>query len=261
MPSTGVAPSATTTIEKFAPRSWRCVIRVADLVDVEGRLGDEDHVGAAREPRVGRDPTRVAAHHLHDHHPVVALGGRVQPIDRVGRDLHRGVEPEREVGRREVVVDRLRDADHLHAVARQLVRDAERVLAADRDHRVDAVALRAWPCTRAGPSSVLYGFVRDVPRIVPPRGSSPRTDSSVSGTDSPSIEPAPAVPVADDLVLEVRGTLAHHGADHRVEARAVTTAREHADTHQTRPPDHCVEHRDSSILRRAPAEWSDAEVS
>ena len=145
MPSTGVAPSATTTIEKFAPRSWRCVMRRADLLDVERLLGHEDHVGAAREPRVRRDPAGVPTHHLHDHHAVVALRGRVQAVDRVGRDLHRGVEAEREVGRREVVVDRLRDADDVHALAGQLVRDAERVLAADRDHRVDAVARRASP--------------------------------------------------------------------------------------------------------------------
>ena len=81
---------------------------VADLVDVERLLGDEDDVGAAGEPGVRRDPARVPAHHLDDHHAVVALGGRVQAVDRVGRDLHRGVEAEREVGGREVVVDRLR---------------------------------------------------------------------------------------------------------------------------------------------------------
>ena len=112
----------------------------ADLLDVERRLGHEDHVGAAREPRVRRDPTGVATHHLHDHHAVVTLRRGVQPVDRVGRDLHGGVEAEGEVGRRQVVVDRLRHTDDLHAVTRKLVRDAERVFAADRDDRVDAVA-------------------------------------------------------------------------------------------------------------------------
>ena len=48
----------------------------------------------------------------------------------------------------EVVVDRLRDADDRHAVGRQAPRDAERVLAADRDQRVDALAPRASPRTR-----------------------------------------------------------------------------------------------------------------
>ena len=39
----------------------------------------------------------------------------------------------------EVVVDRLRHADHVHAVGVQTVGDAERVLAADRDQPVEVV--------------------------------------------------------------------------------------------------------------------------
>ena len=37
--------------------------------------------------------------------------------------------------------------------------------------------------TRAGPSSCFRGFVRDVPRIVPPRGRIPRVDSIVSSSN------------------------------------------------------------------------------
>ena len=66
-------------------------------------------------------------------------GGRVQAVDRVGRDLHRGVEAEREVGAGDVVVDRLRHADHRQPVLVQPAGDAHRVLAADRDDRVEAV--------------------------------------------------------------------------------------------------------------------------
>jgi hypothetical protein len=43
--------------------------------------------------------------------------------------------------------------------------------------------------TLAAPSSDLYGFVRDVPRIVPPRGSSPRTEPTLRSMDSPVITP------------------------------------------------------------------------
>ena len=83
----------------------------ADLVDVERHLGDQDHRGPAGDAGVRRDPAGVAAHDLDDHHPVVALGGGVQAVDRVGGDLHRGREPERQVGADDVVVDRLRHAD------------------------------------------------------------------------------------------------------------------------------------------------------
>ena len=111
-PSARVAPSATTTIEKFLPVvSWRWREVVADLLDVERALGHEDDVGAAGEAGVARDPARVAAHDLADDDAVVRLGRRVQAVDRLGRDLHRGLKAEREVGRVEVVVDRLRHAD------------------------------------------------------------------------------------------------------------------------------------------------------
>ena len=98
-------------------RRWRVAAAqvLADLLDVERALGDEDHVGAAGHAGVGGDPAGVAAHHLDDDHAVVRLGGRVQAVDRVGGDLHGGLEAEREVGAGEVVVDRLRDADDVDA--------------------------------------------------------------------------------------------------------------------------------------------------
>ena len=91
-------PRTTTTIENVRPRGVAARDALADLVDVERALGDEDDIGAARDPRVRGDPARVAAHDLDDDHAVVRLGRRVQAVDRVGRDLHRGVEAEREVG-------------------------------------------------------------------------------------------------------------------------------------------------------------------
>ena len=62
-----------------------------------GRSGIRITSAPPAMPGVEGDPARVPAHHLHDQDPVVALGGRVQPVDRVGRDLHGGVEAERHV--------------------------------------------------------------------------------------------------------------------------------------------------------------------
>jgi hypothetical protein len=56
---------------------------LADLVDVEGPLGDEDDVGAAGQAGVQRDPAGVAAHDLDDERPVVGLGRGVQAVDGV----------------------------------------------------------------------------------------------------------------------------------------------------------------------------------
>ena len=66
----------------------------------------------------------------------MALGRGVQAVDRLGGDVERGVEPERDIGAAQVVVDRLGNSDHVHAVGVEPVRHAERVLAADRDEAV-----------------------------------------------------------------------------------------------------------------------------
>ena len=110
---------------------------VADRLDVEGLLGDEDLGRAAGDARVQGDPAGVPAHHLDDQDAVVGLGRRVQPVDGLGGDVDGGVEAEREVGAGQVVVDGLRDADDVDAQVGELGRDTERVLAADRDEGVD----------------------------------------------------------------------------------------------------------------------------
>ena len=137
------------------------------------------------------------------------LGGGVQPVDRVGRDLHRGVEPERHLGRREVVVDRLRHADDADAVAAELRGDAERVLAADRDQRVDPLALAACrapvrrrrrPCT--GSCASTRGSCR-------PGAGCPRV-AAIGEVDGLALDhAAPPVAEADDVVAVHALALAH----------------------------------------------------
>ena len=123
---------------EVAPARVPALDQPADVLDVERPLGDQDHVGAAGQPGVERDPAGVPPHHLHDHHAVVRLGRRVEAVDRIGGDLHGGVEAEGHVRAGEVVVDRLRHADDREAVLAVEARGrAERVLAADRDQAVD----------------------------------------------------------------------------------------------------------------------------
>ena len=54
-----------------------------DAVGVVRDLGQQDHVGAAGDAGVERDPARVAAHHLDAHHAVVARGRRVEAVERL----------------------------------------------------------------------------------------------------------------------------------------------------------------------------------
>src|SRR5207249_2615770 len=135
------------------------------------------------------------------------------------------LEAERVVGAGEVVVDRLGNPDHIDAVVRQALGDAERVLAADRDQAVEAMLLerRAHVLESAfllvgirargaedGAAAVedpARGLVREVDRIA-------RHDAG------------PAVAEADELVVVGVEALADHSADDSVEAGAVAAAGE-----------------------------------
>ena len=41
-----------------------------------------------------RDPAGIAAHHFDDHDPAMRFGRGVQSIDRIGREVDCGIEPE-----------------------------------------------------------------------------------------------------------------------------------------------------------------------
>ena len=194
-------------------------------------LGDQDHVGAAGDAADDRDPARVPAHHLEHHHAVVRLGGRVQPVDRLGADVDRGVEAEGVVGAREVVVDRLRDADDREARARRGGAPRRRACPRRRSRRARR-GPRARRCssTASTPPSTLYGFVREVPRIVPPRGSRPGDLAAAERLEDPVDEPAPALAHADDLV-PARERPPRDRPDDRVQPGAVAAAGEDSDLH------------------------------
>ena len=167
----------------------------------------------------------MPAHHLDDHDAVVRLGGRVQAVDRLGRDRDRGVEPERVVGAVQVVVDRLRDADDREGVLRvQLRGDAERVLAADRDERVELLALER----REHLLDPAFDLVRVRARRAedrPAPGQDPRDLAPAERLDDPVDEPAPALPHGGDLPAAVERP-PRHRADDRVQPRAVAAAGE-----------------------------------
>ena len=142
-------------------------------------------------PGVDGDPAGVAAHHLDDDHAVVRLGRRVQAVDRVGGDLHRGLEAEREVGAGEVVVDRLRARRRPRrrrrpAGARRRACPRRRSGSARRRRRArSAAAHRSRPSVRpcTGSCARCRGSCR--------RGAGCRASfSSVSSIASPSSTPA-----------------------------------------------------------------------
>ena len=123
--------------ERPCPCAPRCSIAWATRSSSERDLGDQDDVAAAGQPGFERDPAGVAAHHLDDHHTVVGLGRRAQPVDRIGGGGDGRIEAEGDVRGGQVVVDRLRDADDRHAELLKAQRDPHRAVAADHDQRAD----------------------------------------------------------------------------------------------------------------------------
>src|SRR5262249_28088332 len=155
--------------------------------------------------------------------------GRMQPVDGLGADPDRSVEAERVVRRREVVVDRLRDPDDREPLLRvEPGRDAERVLAADRDKSVEALLLEV---PQHGLDAVDLVRVRA-------RGPEDRAAAREQAGDlarperlEPRLdETAPAFADPDDLVPpDHRGP--RDRPNDRVEPRAIPAAREDADLH------------------------------
>ena len=150
--------------------------RVAHLGDVERHLGDQHHRGAAGDARPHRDVAGVAAHDLDHDHPVVRLGGGVEPIDRGGRDVHRGVEPEGDLGGarcrcRSSSAPRCTGTPSVCRVAG----DAQCPFAADDDEPVEVVAGRCVALTvLARRRGTRTAGSATFPRMVPPRGRIPR---------------------------------------------------------------------------------------
>ncbi len=200
-------------------------------LDVEGPLGDQDHVGPTGQPRMERDPTGVTPHDLDDEHPVVALGRGVEPVDGLGSDGHRGVEAEGVVGGAKVVVDGLRHPDYGQAGRSQLGGHAEGVLAAYHHQRLHPEALHRLE----DPALAVLGGVGIGPAR-PEDGATPGQDApdspDVEGHHVPLERAAPAVPEPDELVAVGLDALADYCPDDGVEPGAVAASGQDSDAHE-----------------------------
>ncbi len=217
-----------------------------DRLDPVGDLGDQDHVRAAGDPALEREEAGVSPHHLEHHHPLVRLGGGVQLVDRVGAGRPRGVEAERLLGAGEIVVDRLRAADDLHAELVQAVADREGAVAADRDQPVEAeLAVAGEREVRPVALDLLAALVDDPEegvRLV--RGAE---DRAAAREDSPGVldgerprqalahQALVAVLDPDERVAELLRAPLDDRADERVQPRAISAACEHSQPHASDP--------------------------
>jgi hypothetical protein len=218
------------------PLTGEDVIR--NLVQIERNLGDEDDVGAAGNTGMQGDPSGVAAHHFGHHDTMVRFRRRVQPIDGIGREAHRGVEAEGARGLDDVVVDRFRDTDEWDAPPVELVRDRERAVAADHDQRIQIETMKGVGAlcrtipqrpgrVRTGEGIALVGRPED-------GAAAPQDTGRIFRRQGP---PVVRLEQAGETILDAnrfctmdRGRLDYR-PDHGVQPRCVSSARQDANPH------------------------------
>lgn len=110
---------------------------VAHDIEIELDFWDQDDIGAGGEACVEGDPAGVAAHELDDHDTVMRGGGGVHSIERFGRDMYRGLEPEGDVGAVEVVIDCFGHADAVDALLGEWLGNGHGSIATDDDECLD----------------------------------------------------------------------------------------------------------------------------
>jgi len=87
------------------------------------------------------EPARVASHDFEHKDAPVTFGRGSKIGHRFGNPRHRSIEAESDIGRIEIVVDRLGHADDRNPGTRQLQCGAERTIATQHDQRPDPVLL------------------------------------------------------------------------------------------------------------------------
>ena len=124
---------------------FTCLVSVhdfrADLIEIVLDLGHEDVFSAARDARHHRKPARLFSHDLDEDDAPVRRRRVAQLVDRLQDRVRRRIGADRVVRAPDVVLDRRRQADDRHAVARKVRRAREAAVAADDDEAFDIVLL------------------------------------------------------------------------------------------------------------------------
>ncbi len=107
--------------------------------DIVRNFRNQDHVRAAGNARAQRQPAGAMAHDFRNDDPMMAVRRAVQTVNRLRRDSQRGVEANRRVGQRNIVVNRLGQRDDVESPLHEPQRVLVRAAAADANQRVELV--------------------------------------------------------------------------------------------------------------------------
>src|ERR1700690_925691 len=101
------------------------------------------------------------------------LGRGMYAVNRLGRDIHRRIEAESKIGARKIVVNRLRNANHIDAVLKKFLRHRKRVIATNRNQ---SLAIMSSQVLGAAPQAIV--ILCRIGARSPQNGASPRQNST-----------------------------------------------------------------------------------
>ena len=131
---------------------------LGNFIDIEGTLGNQNHIGTAGNAAVNSDPTSIATHYFHHHDTVVSFRGGMHAVDGLSDNVDRGIESESVVGAGQVIVNGLGNAYYFHAFFMQFLSNRKGVIPANCDQRINlvffqggdacvqAIGLFSWIC-------------------------------------------------------------------------------------------------------------------
>ena len=119
-------------------RLHTAVDRGDHAIHLVGDLGDQAHIRTAGDGGIQGNPTDLVPHDLDHKDAAVAARGGVDVVDALGRDLDRTREAEGDVGPPCVIVDGLRQRDHVQALLRQAVGGLGGAVSAQHEQAVEA---------------------------------------------------------------------------------------------------------------------------
>ena len=203
-------------------------------LEVEGTLRHQHRRGTHGQTYVQRQIAGPVAHDLHHGTALVGLHGIPQLVDALHRRVGGGIESDGVVRTDNIVVDRAGDAHHGNAEFGQILRTAERAVAADGHQAVQPQQLTGGVgllLALLGAELVAAGAVED--RAAPVDDPA---DAGVVHLQNVAGDQA-LIAAADSHALDAPGQrTADHGADTGVHARRVAAAGQYADTF------HCIFH-------------------
>src|SRR6185437_2513572 len=126
--------------EKLPPRSTLFDDR-DHRIQIDGLFRHQNGVRPTGDSAVESNPPSIAAHHFTNNHAAVGFGSGVEAINCFRGNADRRIESKTDVSAAQIVIDGLGHADARYTLLNQSIGHALRIVSANRDQRVQLIAL------------------------------------------------------------------------------------------------------------------------